>query len=70
MKRNRIKRLMREAYRLNQQLVDSINESSILIHIALIARSSDTDFQAIQDDVVTLLHKLRTRVAEHPLLNT
>ena len=69
-KRNRIKRLMREAYRLNQQLLDSINESSLLIHIALIARTSDTNFQVIQDDVVTLLNKLRTRVAEQPLLNT
>ncbi len=69
-KRNRIKRLMREAYRLNQQLVDSINESTVLIHIALIARSSEHDFQTIQEDVVTLLNKLRTRVAEHPLINT
>ena len=61
---------MREAYRLNQQIVDSISGTPLLLHIALIARSSDKDFQVIQEDVVTLLNKLRNRVAEHPLLNT
>jgi ribonuclease P protein component len=69
-KRNRIKRLMREAYRLNQQIVDSLTESSFLVHIALIARTSDTDFLPLREDVVTLLNKLRTRVAEQPLINT
>lgn len=67
-KRNKSKRLMREAYRLNQQIVDSLLETPLSIHVALIARSSGHDFKTVQDEVVTLLHNLRTRVTEHPLL--
>lgn len=69
-KRNRIKRLMREAYRLNQQIINTPIETALLIHVALISRTTDADFQAIQKDIITLLHKLRTRVSEHTLLNT
>jgi len=69
-KRNRIKRLMRESYRLNQDLLNSISRVPILVHVALIGRTADIEFSNIQEEVVTLLTKMRTCVAEHPLLKT
>lgn len=68
--RNRIKRLMRETYRLNQSLTDSFAHTPILLHVAFIATSTEVNFKAIQKDIVTLLNKLRAHVAEHSLLNT
>jgi ribonuclease P protein component len=69
-KRNKTKRLLREAYRLNQYIVNTFIETPMEIHIAFLAKSIHTDFSVIQNEVVSLLHKLNFKIAEHSHLNT
>lgn len=69
-KRNRTKRLMREAFRLNQFLLSSNNSNDDSLHLALIAKKSNSDFKSVETEVVTLLTNLRNRVADHTHLNT
>ena len=69
-KRNKTKRLLREAYRLNQYIVNTYIETPMVIHIAFLAKSIHTDFSVIQNEVVSLLHKLNFKIAEHSHLNT
>ncbi|MEI7501664.1 MAG: ribonuclease P protein component [Paludibacter sp.] len=63
-KRNRIKRLMREAYRLNKHiLTDSILEKEKQIHIAFNYVSNDElDFVTIEKKIKQALQKLVERV--------
>lgn len=61
--RNHCKRLMREAFRLHQHiLLELVQHQKLEIHCALIARSSSLNFLQVQQDVVTLMEKLRTRL--------
>ena len=63
-KRNRIKRLMREAYRLNKQkLVGLIEEKEMQIHIAFNYVSNDElDFETIEKKMKQALNKLVEKV--------
>ena len=62
-KRNRIKRLLREAYRLNQHLItDLTTEHQLSVHFVLMAKRSDSSFDQIQNDVIKLLSKLKTQL--------
>jgi ribonuclease P protein component len=62
-RRNHIKRLMREAYRLNRHTFEhAVAESGIGFHGALIARRSDTSYKAVEQDIIKLLD----RVAKDP----
>jgi ribonuclease P protein component len=64
-RRNRIKRLMREAYRLNRHnLEKSVAESGVGFHGALIARRSDTSYKTVEQDIIKLLD----RAAKDPIL--
>ena len=57
--RNRIKRLMREAYRLNQYLIDDYCSSDNPgIYGVFIAKKHQVDFHSIQEDCVELLKRL------------
>ncbi|SMO58382.1 ribonuclease P protein component [Gracilimonas mengyeensis] len=61
--RVRVKRLLREAYRLNQHLITDLSPScTFAVHYAFVARHSDIDFKAAQKDVSYLLRKLREHV--------
>ncbi|MFU8859826.1 MAG: ribonuclease P protein component [Cyclonatronaceae bacterium] len=56
--RNRIKRLMREAYRMNRHVLEkSVADSGVGFHGALIARRSDTSFKAVEQDIIKLLNR-------------
>jgi ribonuclease P protein component len=58
--RNRVKRLFREAYRLNQyMLTDLITASSVSLHGALMAKSIGIDFETTEAEVISLLGKVQ-----------
>ncbi|MTI88980.1 MAG: ribonuclease P protein component [Balneolaceae bacterium] len=62
-KRNRTKRLLREAYRLNQHILDGLTEQlNIELHFLFIARHTNLTFHTLQKEVVTLLENMRSRL--------
>ena len=59
-RRNRIKRLLREAYRINQyELVDLLQSTSINFHGVLIAKTLDVDFSTVEQEVVHFMEKIQ-----------
>ena len=62
-KRNRVKRLLKEAFRLNQHILsDSITQSSYSFHGALMANAIDVTFEQVQKNIVELLHEVQTHI--------
>jgi ribonuclease P protein component len=63
-KRNRLKRLIREAYRLNkQELIEKLEEKQLQIHIAFNYVSDDElDFVSIEKKIKLSLQKLIDKV--------
>ncbi len=64
--RNRLKRLIREAYRLNkQEFVSKLNEKNLQIQIAFNYVSNDLmDFEAIEKKMKVALHKLYDKIEQ------
>lgn len=57
------KRIMREAFRLNQhEIIETANNLNIGVHCALVARKTNLDFSMVQKHVITLLDELRTQL--------
>jgi len=63
-KRNRLKRLIREAYRLNkQELIEKLEEKQLQIHVAFNYVSDDElDFASIEKKIKLSLQKLIDKV--------
>ncbi|MPN06925.1 hypothetical protein SDC9_154182 [bioreactor metagenome] len=67
MQRNKIKRLIREAYRLNKSdFIVAINEKHISLHIAITyVADKETDFTLIQEKVRLILSKILVATTEN-----
>ena len=63
-KRNRLKRLMREAYRLNkQEILEKLNEKELQIHVAFNYVSDEImDFAQIEKKMKVALQKLIEKI--------
>lgn len=61
--RIRTKRLLREAYRLNQHIITELPiTAEIGLHYAFVAKRSDLTLETVQDEVISLLEQLRERL--------
>lgn len=68
--RNRCKRLLREAFRLQQHsLTETLLQTDMGLHLALTARSANLNFQSAKKGVATLLEELRTRLLSNSNLS-
>ena len=65
-KRNRLKRLIREAYRLNKkELIDKLDEKQLQVHIAFNYVSDDElDFASIEKKIKLSLQKLIDKIEQ------
>ena len=62
-KRNKMKRLLREAYRLHQHIIsDPLKRTQITLHGALIAQDIDAAFSEVEQDVMALLARVRDQL--------
>jgi ribonuclease P protein component len=71
-KRNRIKRLMRESYRLNKHsLYELCNEHNISLQIAFgYVSDTEADFVEIQEKMRKALARIETKIKEKVLLSS
>lgn len=62
-KRNAMKRLLREAYRLNQQiLTDSLQQVQQTLHGALVTYTVEADFNHVEQNVIELLQGIQKQL--------
>ena len=63
-KRNRIKRLLRETYRLNkQEMIELLNKKHVQIHVAFnYVSDEELDFPFIEKKMKTALQKLQSKI--------
>jgi len=62
-KRNAMKRLLREAYRLHQHiLTDPLQQAQQTVHGALVAHIVEATFKDVEQDVVLLLKRVRDQL--------
>lgn len=65
-KRNRTKRLLREAYRTNQNIVKDLPaELTREVHFLFIARRTGLSYSQVSEDVETLLRSMRSKLLAH-----
>lgn len=64
--RNKVKRLMREAYRLNQHiLTEVVKKASIELHGAFICKKKSPGFDEINKDLISLLQQAEQKIVNH-----
>ncbi|MEX0722143.1 MAG: ribonuclease P protein component [Balneolaceae bacterium] len=69
-KRTRTKRLLREAYRLNRHiLTDMFSQINAEVHYVFMARNAQLSFDEVQNDMKTLMSKLRSRLLSNSPLS-
>lgn len=62
-KRNHMKRLLREAYRLHQNLLsEPLEDVQVTLHGALMAKAVDLTYIQVEQDVVALLNEVRNQL--------
>ena len=62
-KRNHMKRLLREAYRLHQHILSGpLQKAQITLHGALVAHTTDVSFDDVEPNVITLLTRVRDQL--------
>jgi ribonuclease P protein component len=63
-KRNKMKRLLKEAYRLHQHILsDPLKNAQITFHGALMAKAIDVSYADIEQSVVALLNEVRDQLS-------
>lgn len=61
--RNRVKRIMREAYRLNQQVVKGLfDKKEFGLHGVFIANQSKLGFADVEKDIISILNRLQKKL--------
>jgi len=62
-KRNKMKRLLKEAYRLHQRILsEPLKSARLTFHGALMAKKVDISFAEVEADVVALLEEVRDQL--------
>ncbi len=63
-KRNRMKRLLKEAYRHHQDILsDTVKNTGIMFHGALMAKTIDGNYADVEQDIIALLSKVRDQLS-------
>jgi ribonuclease P protein component len=70
-KRNRLKRLLREAYRLNKHaLIDFLDEKQLQVHVAFnYVSDEELDFVTVEKKMKAALQKLMDKIKTAPVLS-